>query len=93
MGREGGIDRGNHVVLVLLVGVSVLHAVRVGGLHVCLHGEQRAVGRQLGAVWNVHAPKVASTSSGIMAVDNVTVGQDVSKGAFGAKLAVALYYY
>jgi hypothetical protein len=89
MGREGGVDGGNHVVLVLLVGVAVLHAVRVGGLHVCLHCEQGAIGWELGTVWNIHAPK-GSPSSGIMAVYNVTVGQDVGEGAFGPKLAIAL---
>lgn len=94
MGREGGVDGGDHVVLVLLVRETVMHAVRIGGLHrrhVCLHGEQRAVGSELRLVWNVHATKVPSAAA-IVAIDDMTVGQDVCEGAFLAKLAVTLEY-
>ena len=89
MRRKGGVDSGNHVVLVLLVRVLVLHAVRVAGLHVCLHSEQRAVGREFGLVVDVHATEVTSAAS-IVAVDDMAVGEDVGERAFLAKLAVAL---
>ena len=82
---EGGVDGGDHVVLVVLdgVGVAGLHAA-----HVCLHGEQRAVHGQLLVVGNVHAAKVAT---GVSAVDDMAVGEDVGEGALLAKLAVSLW--
>jgi hypothetical protein len=92
MGREGGVDGRNHVVLVLLVCISVLHSVRVAwlhGRHVCLHGEQRAVRGELRTVWDVHAAEVSSAAA-IVAVHDVAVGQDVGESAFLAELAVAL---
>jgi hypothetical protein len=89
MRRKGSVDGRDHVVLVLLVGVVVVHAVRVAWLHVCLHGEQGAVWRKLGTVWDVHATKVASTAA-VVPVHDMAVGQDVGKGAFLAELAVAL---
>lgn len=88
MRREGGVDGGDHVVLASLVRVLVLHAVRVRGLHVSLHRKQRAVGRELGLVVDVHAAKVCSTR--VVAVHDTAVGEDVGEGAFLAKLAVAL---
>jgi hypothetical protein len=92
MRRKGGVDGGDHVVLVLLVRVVVVHAVCVAGLHVCLHGEQRAVGRELGGVGDVHATEVPSAAAAatVVPVHDVAVGQDVGEGAFLAKLAVAL---
>ena len=90
MGGKGGVDGGNHVVLVLVVDVVVLEGVGVGWLHaahVCLHGQQRAVDRQLLVMGDVHAAKVTGSVS---AVDDMAVWQDVSQGALLAKLAVAL---
>lgn len=69
-----------------------MHAIRISGLHgshVCLHGEQRAVGREFRLVWDVHASKV-SFSAAVVAVDHMAVGQDVCEGAFLAELAVSL---
>lgn len=76
MRRKCGVDGGNHVVVVLLVRVVVVHAVRVAWLHrrhVCLHGEQRAVGWKLRTMWDVGASKVSSTPA-IVPVHDVTVG-------------------
>jgi hypothetical protein len=42
-------------------------------------------------VWNVHAAEVSSAAA-IVAVHDMPVGQDVGKGAFLTKLAVALAY-
>lgn len=91
MRGEGGVDGGDHVVLVLLGDIVVLDGVGVAGLHaahVCLHGEQRAVHGQLLVVGNVHAAKVAT---GVSAVDDMAVGEDVGEGALLAKLAVSLW--
>lgn len=90
MGGEGGVNRGDHVVLVLLVHVFVLNSVRVSRLHAAhmgLHGKERAVHRHLLVVWNVHAAKVCA---GVSAVHDMAVGEDVGEGAFLAKLAVSL---
>jgi len=82
---EGGVDGGDHVVVVLVGRVVVGHGVRVGA--VCLHGEQGAVHGELRRVGNVHAAKVAP---GAGAVYDMAVGQDVGEGTLGAELAVAL---
>jgi hypothetical protein len=90
MGREGGIDGRNHVVLVLLIRVFVGHGIRIAGLHtahVCLHSKQRAVHRQLLVVWDVHAAKV---STGVSAVHDMAIGEDMGECAFLAELAVSL---
>ena len=91
VGREGGINGGDHVVLILLVGVPIMHAIRVAGLHgshVCLHGEQRAVGSELRLVGDMHASEVPAAA--VVTVDDLAVGQDVCESAFVAELAVAL---
>lgn len=90
MRREGGVDGGYHVVLILLIGVVVWYGIRVAWLHaahVCLHSEQRAIHRRLLVVLNVHAAEV---TAGVPAVHDMAVGEDVGECAFLAEFAVAL---
>ena len=91
MGRESGVDGRDEVVLVLLVRVLVWDGVGVAGLHaahVCLYSEQRAVHGKLLVMWYVHAVEMSTT--GIAAVDDMAVGEDMGEGAFLAKFAVSL---
>ena len=96
MRGEGGVDGRDHVVLILLVPDVVFLRGCVGVLvHGCEvgHGQQRAVGRRIWVVRDVHAAKgtSAAMATDVVAVHDVAVGEDVSKHAFRSKLAIALY--
>ena len=92
MGGEGSVDCGD--VVKLGFGIVALHRVYIAGLyrrgHVGLHGQKRIARRRIGVVGNVHATKRASAGSEVVAVDHMAVGEDVSEGALGTKLAVSL---
>lgn len=90
MRGEGGVDGGDHVVLVLGHGVRVvMERVLVARLHwsqVSLHSQQRAVWVGL-LIVDVDAAEVASAHVG---VDDMAIGEDVGQGALVTELAVAL---
>lgn len=103
MGGEGGVDGGYHIVLVLLFGeIFVVGRILIVGT--CGgemgHGQQGAVGRGFGMVWDIHAAKGPSSAmtvgvavgvaAHVVAIDNMAVGEDVGEHALVAELAVAL---
>ena len=89
MRGEGGVDCGYQIVLWLLTKVFLLHWVRVvrlHGRHMCLHGEEGASRRRLMVLIKVDTAEV----SHVVPVHDVSVWENVGKGAFGSEFAIAL---